>query len=641
MWWLVSCSDSLVRLTNWLEKGLGVIYYETAPFTLLLVERDSEVRLKLVANLKETGLNVEVIEATTGQQAIELYNSQDVGCVLLSYILSDMLGIQVLSALQDGPTLKLPVIILSHGNDANLAVELFELGAIDHINIDDCQSDLLRRSILYGLARSQHIKSQTHFLEARRELVEKEIVEKAIKQEKLKLDLAVQQLKQANKKLHFLAMHDPLTRLPNRSMMKFHLDKSIDRAKRNNTQLAIMFVDLDRFKHVNDTLGHNAGDMLLLNVTQRLQSLLRSCDLISRVGGDEFIVVVDEVDGETGAGIVAVKILQALSESFLLDQNEVFIAASIGIAIHPTDGAESEELLLNSDMAMYHAKSSGRNTYSFYKDGMQSSVGDCLLLERDLHRLVKQENGCEQFFLLYQPKIDVKNKQIIGAEVLIRWQHPEQGCISPAVFIPLAEETDLILQISDWIQGQVCEQINAWQAAGIEVVPISINVSGREFKRGHVLGCIDKIKSHHVDPHLVELEITERLIMENEQESRGILDSLRGAGISLSIDDFGTGYCSLNYLKKYPVDILKIDQSFIKNIPESSEDQAITSAIISLAHILGMKVIAEGVETEPQFQFLKGNGCDMVQGYHFYKPMPADQFVLLLNGSNCAQQRAQ
>ena len=418
--------------------------------------------------------------------------------------------------------------------------------------------------------------------------------------------------------------------------MKFHLDNSLQRAQRNNSRLGVLFVDLDRFKYVNDTLGHNAGDMLLLNVTQRLQSLLRTCDLVSRVGGDEFVIVVDDVGEEADVGVVALKILRALSESFLLDQHEVFIAASIGVALYPEGGENSAELLKNSDTAMYHAKSSGRNTYSFFKEGMQSSIGDCLLLERDLHKHVKQ-GKCDQFFLLYQPKINVKTKQIIGAEVLIRWQHPEQGCISPAIFIPLAEETDLILDISDWIQGQVCEQIKHWQARNMDLVPISINVSGREFKRGHVLGCISKMKHHNVDPSLVELEITERLIMDNEKESQGIMDTLREAGVSLSIDDFGTGYCSLNYLKKYPVDILKIDQSFIKNIPDSSEDEAITSAIISLAHILGMKVIAEGVETEQQFQFLEKNKCDMVQGYYFYKPMPVDEFSALLNVNDGVQ----
>ena len=608
-----------------------MIYYETAQFNLLLVESEEKVRSRIKADLMKTGLNVDVIEAVSGQQAIDIFNKEKVGCILLSNVLSDMLGIQVLSALEEGPTLTIPVIILSGGDDANLAVELIELGAIDHLDINDCRSGLLRRSILYGLARSQHIKSQAHYLDSQRELAEKIVIEKAIKAEKLKLDLAIQQLEIANKKLHFMAMHDPLTRLPNRSMMKFHLDNSLQRAQRFNSKVGVLFVDLDRFKYVNDTLGHHAGDMLLLNVTQRLQSLLRTCDLVSRVGGDEFVIVVDEVDEESDVGVVAVKILRALSESFLLDQHEVFIAASIGVALYPEDGENSAELLKNSDTAMYHAKSSGRNTYSFFKTGMQSSIGDCLLLERDLHKHVKQGDDCDQFFLLYQPKIDVKSKQIIGAEVLIRWQHPEQGCISPVIFIPLAEETDLILDISDWVQSQVCEQIESWQARDIEMVPISINVSGREFKRGHVLGCISRVKRHNVDPSLIELEITERLIMENEKESQGILYTLREAGIGLSIDDFGTGYCSLNYLKKYPVDILKIDQSFIKNIPESSEDEAITSAIISLAHILGMKVIAEGVETEQQFQFLKKNKCDMAQGYYFYKPMRAEEFAALLD----------
>lgn len=614
-----------------------MIYYETAQFNLLLVEGDHALRSRLVASIKQTGLNVEIVEVDTGRQAIEVFNKEELGCVLLSYMLPDMLGIQVLSAMQDGPTLTLPVIILSSGDDANLAVELMELGAIDHLELGECQSGLLRRSILHGLARAQHIHSQTHYLEAQRELVEKKIVEKAIKKEKSKLDLAVQKLEQANKKLHFMAMHDPLTRLPNRSMMKFHLDNSLEKAKRNKTQLAVLFVDLDRFKYVNDTLGHGAGDMLLLNVTQRLQSLLRTCDLISRVGGDEFVVVIDGVQGEADVEVVAVKILRSLSESFLLDQNEVFIAASIGVAIFPEVGNTSDELLLNADTAMYHAKSSGRNTYSYFKEGMQSSVSDCLALERDLHKLFKKANSCNEFFLLYQPKVDVESKRVVGAEALVRWQHPEQGCISPSIFIPLAEETDLILGISDWVQQQVCEQIKIWQELGIQLVPISVNVSGREFKRGHILGYIEKLANLGVDPNLAELEITERLIMDNEKESRGILEALSAAEISLSIDDFGTGYCSLNYLKKYPVDILKIDQTFIKNIPESAEDKAITAAIISLAHILGMKVIAEGVETEKQFQFLKKNKCDMAQGFHFYKPLRPEKFATLLGRGEAFQ----
>jgi diguanylate cyclase (GGDEF)-like protein/PAS domain S-box-containing protein len=435
--------------------------------------------------------------------------------------------------------------------------------------------------------------------------------------------------KQSEEQLRYLADHDALTGLPNRTLLEERMRQAILRAQRNHDRVAILFVDLDRFKVINDTLGHHAGDLLLQEAADRLRKRLRETDTIARQGGDEFVVMVEQFTDTQYLSAVAAKIMEALSQPFFLMDQECHISASIGISVYPEDGAELHTLMKNADAAMYRAKEHGKNTFQFYAANSNVHSFERLSLENSLRRAVERN----EFVLHYQPKIDVLTDQIVGAEALVRWNNPDLGLVPPAQFIPLAEETGLIIPIGAWALEEACRQNRAWQREGLPKIGVAVNLSARQFRdEGLHETVADALSNSGLLPEYLELEITESMIMQNADRASALLQRFRDMGTLLSIDDFGTGYSSLGYLKSFPIDAVKIDRSFVRDIPNNADDVAITKAIIAMAHSLKLKVVAEGVENVEQLEFLRENKCDLIQGYLFSKPLPADAFAMLLSG---------
>jgi diguanylate cyclase (GGDEF)-like protein len=435
--------------------------------------------------------------------------------------------------------------------------------------------------------------------------------------------------KEMEQQLIYQATYDALTHLPNRVLLEDRLTQAIHRAKRSKTKVATLFFDLDRFKLVNDSLGHNVGDMLLQAVAHRLESCIRDSDTLARWGGDEFVVVLSDV--ETHADVIPIieRCQKELAEVFKIDSQEIGITSSVGVSVFPTDGSNVNALLKNADSAMYNAKKEGPNFYSFYKSHMNERAVEMLELERDLRYAL--ENN--EFILHYQPMVDLRNNTIIGMEALLRWIHPKRGMIPPLQFIELAEETGLIIDIGEWVLRTACAQTKAWQTAGLPKVKVSVNLSGHQFRHKDIVQSVsDILNITQLSPQYLELELTESSIMGNTELYLRAMENLKALGISLSIDDFGTGYSSLSYLKRFPVSKLKIDRSFIKDLPQDEDDGVIVLAIIAMAQQLKLSVIAEGVETEEQIQFLKENHCHEIQGYYFSKPVEKDAFAKLLAG---------
>ena len=433
--------------------------------------------------------------------------------------------------------------------------------------------------------------------------------------------------KYAEDRILYQANFDQLTNLPNRNLFMDRLHQSLQRVQRDNTVLALLFIDLDRFKNINDSLGHSAGDKLLKKVSQVMRLSVRESDTIARFGGDEFAVILSPIYGPKNASRVAQALLDVLAKPIDLDGYKAIIGASIGISMYPADGTTEEELVKNADTAMYRAKESGRNNYQFFTDKMQQAAKDRLLMENDLRDAIERQ----ELRLVYQPQVDAKSQQLAGAEVLVRWQNSERGMVSPGDFIYLAEDTGLIVPIGEWVLRQACLQYMRWQKAGVAPPYLAINVSGRQFKMEGFSESVRKIlEDTGLESRFVELELTESFLMDDQEFAINTLKELKSMGFQLSIDDFGTGYSSLSYLKKFPIDRLKIDRSFVIEIEKNEEDRAIVRAIIDLAHTLNISVIAEGVEERSQGDMLARMGCDIIQGYLYSKPIDGVAFTLYL-----------
>ncbi|MCW8822417.1 MAG: EAL domain-containing protein, partial [Sulfurovum sp.] len=435
----------------------------------------------------------------------------------------------------------------------------------------------------------------------------------------------VTQRKESEKHIQYLANFDILTGLPNRVKLDEQLTYLINLAKRKQTSFALMFIDVDNFKDINDTLGHNIGDILLVELSKRLKSILRDEDTLARLGGDEFILLLPESNVDE-AQKVAQKLLYAIQAPFSIEQYELNITASIGIALYPTDGLDKETLSKNADAAMYRAKEAGRNGYSFFTEEMQTiSTRKLQLLNALYHALSRNE-----FHIVYQPQISLATGHVIGAEALLRWEHPEFGTISPVEFIPIAESSGLILSIGEWVLRSAAEQLKDWMESGMSPIIMAINLSAVQFRHPNLPDLVTQIlQSTKLPSEYLELELTESVAMHNPKEAISIINNLHERGIRMSIDDFGTGYSSLSYLKKFKVYKLKIDQSFVRDISTDPEDKAIVAAIINMAHSLGLRTIAEGVETTEQLDYLSEQGCDEAQGYYYNKPLLADEFERL------------
>ncbi len=429
--------------------------------------------------------------------------------------------------------------------------------------------------------------------------------------------------KEAQEKLDHLAHHDPLTGLPNRLLFNDRLTHAIHRAKREKNQLALLFIDLDRFKNVNDTLGHHVGDELLKQVSSALSEVVRVGDTLARLGGDEFIMLLEDVDGTYGAGMVAKKMMAVFEKPFMLANHELFVTCSVGISVFPMDGDDLHVLMRNADVAMYQSKEHGRNAYRFYAPEM---VGESVKQLR-LESLLRHSIEYGQISLDYQAQVDIQSGQLIGVEALARWHHPELGVVPPIKFIPIAEDSGFINQLGAWVLRESCLQMKRWQEAGLHVPKIAVNLSVKQFERGNVVELVSTIlEETGLAPHCLQLEVTESVIM-NTGDSVAFINGLFSIGVGLAIDDFGTGYSSLAYLKQLPVQTLKIDRSFIQDISTDPNDEAIAIAIIQLGKSLNLSVIAEGVETEEQARFLVRHGCNFAQGFLYSRPMPAQKFL--------------
>lgn len=435
----------------------------------------------------------------------------------------------------------------------------------------------------------------------------------------------------AEQRLFDLAHLDSLTGLPNRLLLQDRLRHALAQAKRHQTRLALLFVDLDRFKNVNDTLGHSAGDELLKQVAQRLSACLRESDTVGRLGGDEFAILLPDIASEKDAETVARKIVGTLGAPFQVANQELFCGASVGIALHPEDAAEPELLMQYADTAMYQAKEAGRNTWRFHTPALNERAQARLRLDADL-RLAVQRN---EFELFYQPKLDLRNGQIVGAEALLRWHHPQRGLVSPLEFVPVLEDTGLIKEVGRWVIRRACTQLKAWHDAGLTTMSVAVNLSARQFEgeggAASLTATVAEIlATSALAPQFLELELTESALMSNADQVAAALAELRGLGLRISVDDFGTGYSSLSYLKRFPLDAVKVDRSFIEDIAADPDDASITRAVITMAHNLKLKVIAEGVESEGQLALLAASYCDEIQGYLFSKPVPAAEMEAML-----------
>jgi diguanylate cyclase (GGDEF)-like protein/PAS domain S-box-containing protein len=436
----------------------------------------------------------------------------------------------------------------------------------------------------------------------------------------------ISERKKTEEQIKYLAYHDELTGLANRKLFNDRLDQAILAANANQDNLAIMFIDLDQFKMVNDTLGHNFGDLLLKEVATRLTSCIREVDLVARQSGDEFILLIKNVSTKE-ADTFAKKILKSLDFPFMLGGNELFITASIGISLFPQHGTDAHILIKNADAAMYDVKYNGKNHFRYYSFDIEKSNQRRMMITNGLHKAIENK----EFELYYQPKIDIYTNSVIGVEALIRWKHPIYGPLPPSEFIPIAEETGLILPIGEWVFRKACEHHKRWERLGIAPYNICINVSPRQFSDEQLHDKITKVlKDYDFRPNYLELEITESVAMNNIDEAIDKLNQFKELGVKLALDDFGTGFSSLNYLRSFPIDLVKIDRSFIKDILNNSQNASIVSAIIDICHSLKLIVVAEGVESIEQLEYLRTHSCDVVQGYYFCKPVPLDEIERIL-----------
>ncbi len=423
------------------------------------------------------------------------------------------------------------------------------------------------------------------------------------------------------------AQHDFLTSLPNRMLFNDRVSQAIVLAARHMKKVAVLFLDLDGFKHINDSLGHPIGDKLLQSIAKRLVDCVRGSDTVSRQGGDEFVVLLSEMDQAEDAALSARRMLKSVAEAHPIDQHDLHVTTSIGLSVYPDDGLDAETLIKNADTAMYQAKENGRQSYQFFMPAMNVRAVERQSIEESLRRAMERQ----EFSLHYQPKINLRTGEITGAEALIRWTHPTRGPVSPAQFIPVAEDCGLILPIGQWVLREACKQAREWVAAGLPLATMAVNISSMEFRDDNFLQSVFAIlKETGLDPKSLELELTESVLMKRAESAASVLKTLRASGVQIAVDDFGTGYSSLSYLRKFPIDALKIDQSFVRQITTARDDTTIVTAVISMGRSLKLRVVAEGVETQEELDFLRAHQCDEAQGYFFSRPVVAEQFAKLL-----------
>jgi len=572
-----SSNSSSVETIN---TGVGEnIEFEQTP-VVLIADDDPSIRLVLRHTMERSGYHV--IEVGNGQEAVQVAIRQIPDLIIMDAVMPVMDGFRATEEIKKLTKCEAtPILMATSLDDDESIARAFEVGASDYITKPFNWSVLKHRTIRMLFAAD------------------------------------------AERKIRHIAYHDALTGLPNRMLFMDRIDQAISRAQRENSHFALLFIDIDHFKAINDSMGHAAGDQLLNTVSQRLSEILRKTDTVARLGGDEFTIIIEELEEVESVVSVAKNILISLDEPVKINKKEVHISGSIGIALYPQDGETFGTLLKNSDTAMHRAKEMGRQSFQFYAKEMSKKAMQRLDLENQIRNALKNE----EFMVYYQPKINLASGQCQGLEALVRWQHPDKGLLTPSEFIPLTEETGLILQLDEWIIHNACRQFNKWIVAGYRIDHLSVNVSASHFKEEGLLDfCKKIIKDTKILPEHLEIELTELALVENYSLAKDMLKEIHEMGIQIALDDFGIGYASMSYLKEFPFETVKIDRSFVQDLPDDQESVAIVKAMTQLAIALKLNVVAEGVETEQQKYFLADHGCTYAQGYLWSKPLCAEEF---------------
>jgi len=552
---------------------------------LLVEDNPADARLikEYFGELRETPFLVNEAESIAG--AVDHVAQRHFDVILLDLSLPDSQGLETIHRMHAHAP-GIPVIVLTGLDDDELALSAMRHGAQDYLVKGKFDIHLLGRAIRYTIER-----------------------------------------KRSEAEIKKLAYYDILTGLPNRVLFTDRLKQAIVMAERDRRDTALLFLDLDHFKNVNDSIGHAYGDRLLKITADRIQHCLRSSDTVARIGGDEFVVILPLVSGADDISKVASKILESLNNPVRLEEHEIYSSASIGISVFPDDGSTVEDLLKNADIALYQAKERGRNNFQFFSKEMNVQALTRQLLESSMRQAITRN----EFYLVYQPQFDIGNRTLVGLEALLRWQHPQKGNIYPLHFIAIAEETGMIIPIGEWVLRTACSQATAWHDSGTPWLRVAVNISARQFKQDNFVSLVKSILDESgLPPEYLELELTESTIMERADRNIQTLLELKKLGVTLAIDDFGTGYSSLSYLKHFPIDRLKIDRSFLRDLTIGGDDAAIAEAIIVMAHSLNLDVVAEGVEQEEQFDFLHSRKCDTLQGFLMSHPLSVDDVSTLL-----------
>ena len=564
----------------------------------ILIVDDTPENLAVLTQVLR-GEGYEVLSVLSGRRALQAARREAPDLVLLDVQMPEMDGYETCRRFKADDALKtIPIVFISAATDTDVKVRAFTSGGVDFVSKPFEHQEVLARVRTHLALRSAERDLERRLLQKEQEV------------------------------LH-MAYHDALTGLPNRLQLFNRLEYALEVAGRENRHLAVLSLDIDRFKMVNDSLGHEVGDQLLMTVAQRLRDTAQRSDIVCRIGGDEFALALTDVDTAVFAAHIAEELLPCVSETIAVGEHAIRISPSIGIAIFPQDGTDARTLLRNADAAMSRAKESGGNSFRFFDQTMNTAAAERLDLETALRQAVERR----EFVVYYQPQVRLADRAVLGCEALIRWQHPKRGLVPPVEFIPLAEETGLIVPIGIWVLRAACEQIQRWRLAGLGDFSVAVNLSARQFHQPDLVEQIRAaIRDTGLPPHALEIELTESTVMDDAEKAVGLLRELREIGIRISVDDFGTGYSSLSYLRKLPLNSLKIDRSFISDIGVDADDDAIVQTIIALGKVLRIEEIAEGIETEAQAAFLNRHGCGIGQGYLFARPMPADAFERWLAG---------
>ncbi len=565
--------------------GVGLAWVP-ASMKLLLVEDNPADADFLAASLRrQRAGDIELVNVQTLAEAAAQLSLDKFDVVLLDLHLPDGSGLQCLDAIQAVDN-EIPIVVLSGQDDEEFAVSILNKGAQDYLVKWEGQGRTILRSIRYAIQR-----------------------------------------KKSDIRLNYLAQYDPLTGIPNRQFFNDQLTRATARARRDGRKVTLLFLDLDEFKVVNDTLGHDTGDRLLKEVADRIRRTVRTGDVVARLGGDEFAVLLEGLSGPREVEAVATGLLDVVSRPYHIAERQLMITTSIGITMYPNDNADTQMLLKNADIAMYQAKENGKNNFTFFHQKMHADLMEYHALEHDIREALQ----LGQFHLAYQPKVNVHINQLQGLEALLRWNSPTRGNVGPSEFIPVAEESGHIIPLGYWVLDEVCRTVRSWQDKGLTVVPVSVNVSARQFQQPDFHKRVAEVLGRHgIDAGLIEIELTEGLVMDDTEAAQRELAQLKKIGLRISIDDFGTGYSCLSYLRRFPIDVLKIDRSFVQEIGSSRDGESIIDAIISLAKSLRLETVAEGVETPAQLNYLLDHGCHVVQGFLFGKPMDVSLIEPLL-----------